>query len=407
MNLAHFHILARSSFAAALMAGTLTTAVLAGEDVVKDRAGLAAALKTAGAGTVIRLAPGTYDGGLAVSAIKGTREQPVVITAAKTAEPPVIEGGASGLQLSGCHWVELSHLHFSGATANGLNIDDGGRGQPPSKGIVLRHLVVTNTGPAGNRDGIKLSGLDDFTVEHCRVVRWGAGGSAVDMVGCHQGVVQDCEFQHDGLAAAGANGVQMKGGSGDITVRRCRFFGTGGRGVNLGGSTGADYFRPAGARFEARNLTVEDCLFTDVEAPVAFVGVDGATVRYNTLYRPGRWALRILQENRGDGIVRCRNGVFSHNIICFQSGSLREAVNIGPDTEPQSFRFEANAWHCEDKPDVTRRLIRLPAEETKGTYGVEPRFRNPENGDFSLHPESKVQNAGLRTETSRKVRKPE
>ena len=36
--------------------------------------------------------------------------------------------------------------------------------------------------------------------------------------------------------------------------------------------------------------------------PVAFVGVDGATVRHNTIYRPRRWGLRILQENRAAGL---------------------------------------------------------------------------------------------------------
>ena len=35
----------------------------------------------------------------------------------------------------------------------------------------------------------------------------------------------------------------------------------GGRAVNIGGSTGLAYFRPAGANFEAREITVEDCEF--------------------------------------------------------------------------------------------------------------------------------------------------
>ena len=189
----------------------------------------------------------------------------------------------------------------------------------------------------------------------------------------------------------------MKGGSADITVRRCRFLGAGGRGVNLGGSTGAPYFRPPGALFEAKNLTVEDCLFVDCQAPVAFVGVDGATVHHNTLIYPGRWALRILQENRGPGMAKCRSGVFSHNLILFRSGELREAVNTGPDTNPESFRFESNAWHCEDRPADTRRLIRLPVEEKNGTFGKAPDSRDPASGDFTQTPNSPVRGAGMRT----------
>lgn len=369
---------------------------VAREVVVKDRTGLVRALQEAKPGDVVKVAPGKYAGGLMVTGLQGTKEKPVVVTAADREQPPVIEGGASGMQLSGCQWVELSHLHFTGAEANGLNIDDGGAGKPASQGIVLRHLTVQNNAPKGNRDGIKLSGLTAFTVADCTVERWGAGGSAVDMVGCREGAVEDCVFRHDGAAAPEANGVQVKGGSESVTVRRCRFLGAGGRGVNLGGSTGEPYFRPLGAKFEARNLTVEDCLFVDVQAPVAFVGVDGAVVRHNTLIRPGRWALRILQENRGDGMARCRKGVFRRNVVVFQSGSLREAVNIGPDTEPQSFQFEENAWHCEDRPADTRRLVRLPVAEKGGRYDMAPQFLNAEAENFFLKPGSPGSDAGMR-----------
>jgi hypothetical protein len=368
------------------------------EVTVKDRAALAGALQKAVPGTVIRVAPGTYAGGISASGVAGTKTQPVVLTAADPAQPPVIEGGASGIQLSGCSFIELSHLHFSGATANGINVDDGGSGKPAAQGIALRHLKVTNNAPRGNRDGIKLSGLREFTVENCRVERWGLSGSGIDMVGCHSGVVANSEFKHDGPAAGMANGVQMKGGSSDITVQRCRFIDSGGRGVNLGGHTGAEYFRPLGSKAEAASLTVEDCLFSGVQAPVAFVGVDGAVVRHNTIYRPGRWVLRILQENTGADMVKSRNGSFTSNLIVFQSTSLREAVNIGGGTEPATFQFEGNTWHCEDRPADTKRLIRLPSPEKGGHYDKTPKFTAEEDGDFTLTPDSPVKNAGMRPE---------
>ncbi len=370
----------------------------AAEVIVKDRAALTGALQKAAPGTVIKVAPGTYAGGISASGIAGTKAQPVIITAADPAQPPVIEGGASGIQLSGCSFVELSHLHLSNAAANGINVDDGGSGKPASQGIALRHLKITNNAPRGNRDGIKLSGLRDFKVEDCTVARWGLSGSGIDMVGCHSGVVANCEFRHDGAAAAMANGVQMKGGSRDITVQRCRFIDAGGRGVNLGGHTGAEYFRPLGSKTEAANLTVEDCVFSGVQAPVAFVGVDGAVVRHNTIYRPGRWALRILQENTGADMVKSRNGVFTNNLIVFQSASLREAVNIGGGTEPATFQFEGNTWHCEDRPADTKRFIRLPSQEKGGTYDKMPKFAAAESGDFTLTPDSAVKSAGVRPE---------
>ena len=54
----------------------------------------------------------------------------------------------------------------------------------------------------------------------------------------------------------------------------------------MGGSTGMNYFRPKGARYEAKDIRVEGCVFVGSDAPVAFTGVDGATFRYNTIYRP-------------------------------------------------------------------------------------------------------------------------
>ncbi len=343
---------------------------------VGDVDSLTRALRAAMPGDVIRVAPGTYPGGISASGVKGSAQAPVKLTAADPKQPPVIEGGASGLHLSGCSHVEVSHIKFTGAKANGLNIDDGG--QPGSaKGIVLRDLLVTGTGPEGNRDGIKLSGVDTFLVERCRVEAWGTGGSGIDMVGCHDGQVRQCVFERDAAGYARAiqsNGVQIKGGSARVVVQRCRFIRAGGRGVNLGGSTGADYMRPAGTDAEARRLTVEDCYFEDVMAPVAFVGVDEAKVHFNTIVRPGKWALRILQENRDPKFVPCRKGIFRDNIIVFRSDSLSEAVNIGPGTEPASFTFAHNLWFCEDRPAESQRRIRLPVKEEAGKYGADPQL---------------------------------
>jgi hypothetical protein len=354
--------------------GAFVCPASAAEITVKDRASLVTALQGAKAGTVIVVAPGTYEGGLSAAKLRGEKGKPVIVRASDPKQPPVFEGGGSGIHLSACSYVELEHLTFTNAKANGINIDDGGSHGEPSKGIVLRNLTVTNAVPKGNRDGIKLSGLDDFMVSGCRVERWGSSGSAIDMVGCHDGSVENCDFEHDPATAPQANGVQAKGGSARIAVRRCRFKGAGGRGVNLGGSTGADYFRPLKAPSEAKDLTVEDCYFTGIQAPVAFVGVDGAVVRNNTIEWPGRWALRILQENQSSEVTPCRKGSFTDNIIVYRSGELAEAVNIGPGTEPASFTFARNAWYCSDRPGDSRRRVRFPSPETGGVYGTDPKL---------------------------------
>ena len=372
-------------------------ATFAADVTVSDRTTLFRALQQATPGTTIRVAPGKYQGGLSAEKLKGLEDKPIVITAADPKQPPVFEGGASGIQLSGCSYVELHDLHFTGATGNGINIDDASERDKPSRGIVLRRLTVANVGPQGNRDGIKMSGVDGFVIDACRVERWGSGGSAIDFVGCHDGVVENCVFTHDaGPASAQASGVQNKGGSRKIAIRRCRFIHAGGRAVNAGGSTGLEYMRPAEPGFEAKDISVEDCYFIGSTAPVAFVGVDGATFHHNTIYRPTRWVLRILQENQNPGYAPCRNGVFRDNLIVFHSTDLSTTVNIGGGTEPQTFLFENNAWFCEDVPARTQSLVRLPVAEVGGIHGTDPKLRNTAGGDLTKAADSPLKKYGVR-----------
>lgn len=363
---------------------------------VASREELAQALNQAQAGTTILIAPGTYRGGLSRSSLRGTKEQPIVIAAADSNQPPVLDGGGSALHLTSPEFVELRGLVIAKATGNGLNIDDSGSTSTPAHDVILKDLIVRDVGPTGNRDGIKLSGVNDFRVEGCRIERWGSGGSAIDMVGCHRGVISGCRFLE---GADSANGVQTKGGSSEIVVRRCRFQNAGGRGVNVGGSTGLPYFRPADAPFEASLITVEDCEFLDGMAAIAFVGVDGALVQHNTIYRSRRWPLRILQENTDPRFVACRKGRFVNNLVVFRSDEVREIVNIGPKTSHESFVFSGNWWYCLDRPADTRRLIRLPAEENGGTYGKDPGFKDADRGDLGI-PDGPPPAAGVRPSKS-------
>jgi hypothetical protein len=195
--------------------------LLAAQDTVPTARELRDAAARAKPGATLLVAPGDYDGGLHLSDLKGAPGKPIVIAGADPKNPPVFKGGATGLQLSAVAHVELRDLVITGATANGLNIDDAGRRDAPSRHVTLRRITVRDVGAGGNQDGIKLSGLDDFRVEECTVLRWGRGGSAVDMVGCHRGVIEACAFTHD--EGAGGGGVQMKGGCAEIAVRRCRF----------------------------------------------------------------------------------------------------------------------------------------------------------------------------------------
>jgi hypothetical protein len=296
-----------------------------------------------------------------------------------------------GIQFSDPAWLVLENIVINGAPANGINIDDGGSYDTPAHNVTIRKVIVRNVGPRGNRDGIKLSGVDDFVVRECTVERWGDGGSGIDMVGCHRGVIDQCRFEHGDRT--GANAVQTKGGSSDILVRRCEFVHAGQRAVNIGGSTGLAYFRPKPQGYEAKDIVVEGCTFRGSMAPVAFVGVDGAIVRHNTIYRPRNWVVRILQETTGEDFVLSRNGRFENNIVVFRSDEISTFVNIGPNTAPDTFTFANNLWYCTNNPD--RSKPNLPVEEKGGVYGVDPQLIDPEKGDLRVRADSPAVEKGI------------
>jgi hypothetical protein len=359
---------------------------VAGVIEVRDTAGLRKALREVGAGDRIRLVAGRYDGGHELRGRSGEPGRPIVIEGADRERPPEIHGGGNGLHLVGVSHVELRDIVFVGATGNGVNIDDAGERGRPATDVTMERVRVRDVGPRGNRDGIKMSGVDRFRVVDCVVERWGVGGSGIDMVGCHDGTIKGCVFRH--RVGEGGNGVQGKGGSSGVVIADCRFEEAGERAVNIGGSTGLEFFRPAGAKYEAKDVTVEGCTFIGSAAAVAFVGVDGSVARGNVIYRPRRWAFRILQENTGAGMAPSRNGRFERNIVAFRSDEMTVAVNVGPGTAPETFNVSRNAWYCMDDPDRSR--VELPMAESEALYGINPRFVDDERLDLRLEEGSRL-----------------
>lgn len=329
-------------------------------------------------GATLLIAPGRYTGGLSMEGARGTEGKPIVIGAADPKNPPVIAGGALSIHLRNPAYLTIQDLVFEAPRDNGMNIDDGGSMTLTARHITLRNLTFRNLRGRGNNDALKLSGVEHFVVERCTIENWGGNGSGIDMVGCHNGRISHCRLKHEN---GGSNGVQAKGGSTRITIEHCSFENAGQRAVNIGGSTGMAYFRPQPpANFEAKDITVRDCAFRGSLAPINFVGVDGAVVEDCVIYRPGRWAIRILQETREARFAPSRNGVFRRNVVVFRSDEVRTAVSSGDGTAPETFTFEANEWYCQDNPSRSRPS--LPSPEKDGVYGRDPKLRDPDRGDF-------------------------
>lgn len=329
------------------------------EITVNDAEALRAALRNPRPGTTVKVGPGNYPGGYSVAGVDR-----LTVAALDPGNPPVFRGGTVGIHCSRCPNLTLRQLHFTGQTGNGLNLDDGGDLGRPVDGITLDEIVVSDVGPKGNHDAIKCSGLDHATIRNCTITGW--GGQGIDFVGCHHSQIVGCKLTGKAGFSASA-GIQLKGGSSDIVVADCHFTDAGERPLNLGGSTGLPFFRPAGAKFEAARLTVRNNIIEGGMCAAAFVGVDGAEFSGNTIRFPEKWIFRILQETRQPGFAPCRNVLIKENRITFRRAQVHIDVNIGDGTAADTFRFEKNHWLAADRPESSQ--PRLPVAEAAGVYG--------------------------------------
>jgi hypothetical protein len=350
------------------------------------------------AGDAIRLLPGTHAPGTYLADLAGTSNAPIWLGGVPGQPRPTISGGSSALHLSRIRYVVIENLEVAGATGNGINCDDGGdyANSNATRHVLFRNLSFRDIGTGGNQDGLKLSGLYDYAVIGCEFARLSAGGSAIDHVGCHRGLIARCTFTD-----AGGNAVQCKGGSTDIEIRWNRITNGGARAINLGGSTGFEYFRPplstSTPNAESRDIRVIANVFRGSETPVAFVGTVNSLVANNTFIQPTRWLCRILQETVSSGgytFLPCSSNQFVNNLVYFDRSKISTYVNIGPNTEPASFTFAHNLWYAFNQPAQSKPT--LPAPETNGVYGLNPQFANVPAGDFSLSTNSPAAGKGRR-----------
>ncbi len=341
---------------------------------VRDAQELRREMARAQPGQIITVAPGNYGHGFRFENLQGTAAQPIVITGMQGHDLPLFSGGVQALHFSDCSFITLRNVRIDGCSGNGINADDGGSYDSPSRGMVFESVLIENIGPQGNRDALKLSGLVDFTVRNCRFHGW--GGSAIDMVGCRDGVIEHSRFTgKEGFSQS--SGVQAKGGSARILIRQNIFMDAGQRAINIGGSTGLQFFRPQLTNYEAREIVAAGNHFVGSLSPIAFVTAVDCRVHYNTFMHPEKWVLRILQEQPTDTFLACQGGVFEHNLILFDR-RVQVFVNVGPGTKPDTFRFHGNAWF-DSQGD---RRPSLPAAESDGVYRVDPEMQQTETGSF-------------------------
>ena len=343
--------------------------LFADDILVTNRSELISALSSAAPGDRILLAPGTYAGGYFANELTD-----VVIRSQFPDNRAIISGGTNGFQLSDPNQVTMEYLVFEDQEVNGLNIDDGGTFDTPATQVTIREITIRGRAQTGNRDGIKLSGVNDFVVDRVDVSDWGGGGG-VDMVGCHDGLIRNSFFHQPSMPDSG-QGIQAKGGSKNIVVRanRFEFLNGNGRAVQAGGSTGTPFFRfvDGDSGYEAAQVRVEGNVILRGESSFIFHNIDGGIFHRNYAWRPQDWLIRILNPDTSGNLVATKNGRVEHNVLVFNDTATeyKRAVNIGPGTEPETFQFIGNQWYNLADPANSEPM--LPTPEVDGIYGVEP-----------------------------------
>lgn len=350
-------------------------------------ANLTQAVNVVQPGDTIMVHAGTYAGGLFFNNLKGTPAQWITIKNAP-GEQPIINGGNNAIQLTDPAYLRISGLLFQHQTANGFNTDDGGTYTTPAHHVVFDNCIFRDISATGNNDLLKLSGLDSFEIRNCQFINGSPGGSGVDMVGCHYGVIENNYFEN-----LGSNSIQAKGGTAWIRIQGNFFKNGGQRTLNLGGSTGLPFFRPDTARYEAAHLQVFANIFVGSWAPIAYVGAVQVEVVNNTIYKPENWVIRILQESVDpDRFLECGDNSFVNNII-YLGHTLNTTTNIGPNTRPQTFLFSNNLWYNSASPTWNGPF--LPTPDLNQVLNENPMLADPDLGDFTPLPGSPAIGSGL------------
>ncbi len=341
-------------------------------------------------GTAIRIHAGTYTDHAWIADLAGTADAPIWIGGAPGEARPVFDGASEAIHLVRPRYVIVHDVEVQNALYNGINADDGGDYDNPeaARYLVFRDLYIHDVGGSGNQDCLKLSGVNDYWVLDSEFAHCGGSmsGSGIDHVGCHRGLIVGNYF-HD----LSGNAVQNKGGSEDIEIRANHMVNSGERAVNIGGSTSFEYFRPplstTEPNFEARDIRVIANVIEGSTAPLAFVGTVDSYAAHNTIIDPGRWLMRILQENTSTAeyeFLESANNHIINNIFYYDRSALSsyEDVNVGDNTQPGTFTFANNLWYAHDDP--SRSQPTLPAAESDGVAGQAPLFVDAGAGNYHL-----------------------
>ena len=337
------------------------------EVTVNSIGALGRALRAAQPGTTVLIAPGTYRAPRGrkvfwLANVHGAPGRPITIRAQDPQNRPVFQGGNEGFHLARCSYIVVDGIICEGAHVNNMQFDF-------CRYIVIMNSVSRNmaaTGNNGNCDGIKMPGTSDFLIYNCTVERWGAQGSAIDMVGCARGLMARCRFNFPAPARCSANCTQPKSGTFGIGIYRCVFDDASLRSVQFGGA-GRPMHLGIGRNQSGLDQVAMGNIIVSGECPIVYACASNTVFAYNTIVRPTGYVVRILRE--GD-YRPMANNVITRNLIVYDRNLT--FMQNGPRTFPRAVSWAENYWYNSVNP--ARSIPTLPVAERAPAGGRDPRL---------------------------------
>ena len=106
---------------------------------------------------------------------------------------------------------------------------------------------------------------------------------------------------------------------------------------------------------------------------MGYVGCVRVDVANNTIISPTRWIFRILQETVDPTrFAPCGDNWFRNNLVWYTTAISTE-VNIGPNTDPESFTVSNNLWYNAADPSSSN-WSSSQITQTASIYGVDPQL---------------------------------
>ncbi len=273
-------------------------------------------------GDTVYLHAGSYAGYQAVTNLKGSAANWIVITRYQN---DVIDI-SGGWQFISCAYLQFRNLNFKGNSTHPgrlFSIDNGGSCSTQSNHILVDGCSFSNTTDPAASVAFKFAGVDHFEVSN-NVFKDIPACEAMSYNTCHEGLIHSNRFENC------LSGGHIKGGASNITLERNLFLNASQSpwvAYELGGDTGAPFYCP-GDSFEVKNLKFYANIIIGGYRGLALSSARDCKVINNTFYNCGQATMRFLTTSNFYPTLsgnQIENNLFAFGASAYFNGGTQSA----------------------------------------------------------------------------------